>query len=571
MGSGHGSGATVIPVSVVAGAGVTVQVTLTVPVPTGNTKWWPPMGIPAAAFGIDESHTIYRGQVYEYASGPGPYNDAGNGPYTHYVDNTSNAALDVINVGGKPVYNYGTADRPRLTVPTSLPAGSVVEVHGGPYWISDFFRISGQGTRAAPIFIRGVGEPRFVKKMSVYSAAALESTYIIVEGLDLYKFEVIAPASGISLRDCNVQGDLAGGGVGIDSFASGLVNHDLVFFRNRIHDNGDWQADYDQDVHGLAVGRRTHHVWIVDNEFYHNSGDGVQVSAGSLAAMPETHHIYLGRNSSHHNKQSGLWCKQAADVIVSQNVAYGLRPIGTRPSAFGTGLGFQYGPERVWFLYNRVYDCCYGISSGSTSGLGDGQDVYCIGNVIHDIHHDPNYAYNPLTAWSNAGISLVGTVNKYIIHNTIVDCDAGINSPSGGRMVMVDNIVANISEAQGNHIFVEDGGAAAASTLSNCLLYQGGSDARIRWGGGVVYSLPAFQAAFGLGAGCGTADPLFGEPSRGDYSLRAGSPAIDAGIVSSVYATYEGLYGVRLNADCAGVARPQGFACDIGAFERPAR
>src|SRR5690606_29989183 len=151
------------------------------------------------------------------------------------------------------------------------------------------------------------------------------------------------------------------------------------------------------------------------------------------------------------------------------------RPIGANPSAYGTGIGFQYGPERVWFLYNHIYDCCFGISTGSTSGMGSGRDVYCVGNLIHDIHHHPDYAYSPTSAWSNAGITLVGTDNRYIINNTIVNCDAGINSPSAGTMVMMNNIISNITESAANHVFLDSGAAAAASTLSCNLFYQNGA------------------------------------------------------------------------------------------------
>ena len=53
-----------------------------------------------------------------------------------------------------------------------------------------------------------------------------------------------------------------------------------------------------------------------------------------------------------------------------------------------------------------------------------------------------------------------------------------------------------------------------------------------------------------------------------DFRLLAGSPAVDAGITSSVYATYAALYGIHLNVDCAGTARPQAVTWDIGAIEQ---
>jgi hypothetical protein len=555
-------GLRLVPVIGSAGSSLTIDVTMTIPPQTGfPSPWQPPIGIPTPTFGIDQSHTLYEDQTFDYGSGPAPYNDAGNGPYTHYVDNTSPAATDTSNP-------FGTAEKPRKTIPTRPVAGSVIEVHGGPYGPAEIILVA-QGTPEKPIFLRGINKPRIAGKLTVYSSAGIESRYLVIEGFDVYKCWALAPTSYLAYRDNNIQGDAANGGIAMDSYNSAYSNHHIVVYRNRIHDNGDWQADYDQDVHGITVARYSNNVWIVDNEMYHNSGDGLQINAGSISNQPHTHHIYVGRNLSYENKQAGMWTKQAVDVIFSQNTVHSLRPIGTTPSAYGAGMGFQYGPERVWFLYNHIYNCSYGISTGSTSAMGSGQDVYCIGNLIHDIHHHPDYAYSPTSSWSNAAITLVGTTNRYIINNTIVNCDAGINSPSSGTMVMVNNIISNITEPQGNHIFVDVGSTAAVSTLSCSLLYQGGNPVRIRWGSGTVYDLPAFQAATGKGAGCLAADPIFVDPAAGDYRLQPDSPAIDRAELSAVYATFQSLYGLGLTTDSAGTARPQGDAWDIGAMECP--
>jgi parallel beta-helix repeat protein len=53
-----------------------------------------------------------------------------------------------------------------------------------------------------------------------------------------------------------------------------------------------------------------------------------------------------------------------------------------------------------------------------------------------------------------------------------------------------------------------------------------------------------------------TSDPKFNDPARGDFSLRSDSPAIDAGVSLSAVKT-----------DIRGVARPQGMAYDVGAYE----
>ena len=48
------------------------------------------------------------------------------------------------------------------------------------------------------------------------------------------------------------------------------------------------------------------YLWVVDNQMYRNSGDGIQINAPATARRQRTHHIYVGRNVSHHNKQSRI-------------------------------------------------------------------------------------------------------------------------------------------------------------------------------------------------------------------------------------------------------------------------
>ncbi|MCH8328175.1 MAG: hypothetical protein IID15_06585, partial [Candidatus Marinimicrobia bacterium] len=78
-----------------------------------------------------------------------PYKDAGNGPYTHYVDNTA-TNCDNDHAGGR-----GDEQNPRCSFPLDLPAGSVVEVHGGPYYTENNVNWALDGTVDAPIFIHG--------------------------------------------------------------------------------------------------------------------------------------------------------------------------------------------------------------------------------------------------------------------------------------------------------------------------------------------------------------------------------------------------------------------------------
>jgi len=453
----------------------------------------------------------------------------------------------------------------------------VVEVHGVyDYAPVGYDLLNGTGTAGEPIFIRGASAD---EKPLVTVKIIPSGSYLILENLEFGDADgdlsggstgriVIDPGSDhIMVRHCDMHGNLSTGGIGVVGTVDKPI-HDVVIYDNLIHDNGDWQADFDQDVHGIAAQAYLSNLWVVDNEMYHNSGDGIQMNAGSESRQASAHHFYIGRNVAYENKQTGFWTKQAVDVIVSQNVAFRHRPSGSSP---GAGMGFQYATERIWFLFNEIYDCDYGIVVQSNSGLGFGTESFYIGNVIHDIHHSNDGTYNPATAWSQAAIRMAGGVNRYIIANTFYNVDAGFNSPSGGTNIIVNNIISNVTEPASNHIFLESGTAATNSEVRNNLFYQNGDPIRIRWASGAQRSLPDFEAAFPAnGSDNVDADPLFVGPGSDDFHLLAGSPAIDAGAapVPDVYTTFFNLYGIDIQIDADGAARPQGGVFDIGAYER---
>lgn len=517
----------------------------------------PPIGVPTPTIGIVESHTMYASRTFNFGSGPVPYPNAGNGPYTHYVDNTHPQATDDNNT-------FGTPNRPRNTIPRPLPAGAVVEVHGGPYQYGPGYApVYGQGTATDPIFIRGVGNPRFNTALSIYSNGSVHTQYMIFEGLSLQRWECIGPASYIALRNCEVSGSSVA--IGGESAARPVSN---VLVRNcTIHDGGDWQAEFDQDVHGCVISSHSSSVWILDCEMYHNSGDGVQINAANLNNMPTLHHIYIGRNLAWENKQTGFWTKQATDVIFSQNTVHSMRPIGTSPSAWGAGMGFQYGPERVWFIYNHIYNCNFGIQANSSSGLGNGTECFIVGNLIHDIRHDPNYGYNPGTAWAQAGMTIVGVPVKWIINNTIYAADAGINLPAADEIYIENNIIANIVEPQGKHFFLESTQHLTQKVIEHNLFYQPNGAARFRWDQS-NYNLAQFRAATGTAATCVEANPQFVDPTTGNYRLQPSSPAVNGGVTHQVYTRFQQLYGQSIAVDFERASRPQGGAFDMGAYER---
>ena len=521
-------------------------VTLTI----GSGAWAPPIGIPAPSFGIAEAHTMYVGQPWNYGSGPEPYRDAGHGPYTHYVDNTNSQATDSNNT-------FGTPTRPRLTIPTNLPAGSVVEVHGGPYTftVGGRTQFTANGTAANPVFIRGIGasnRPVFTRETE------MNGTYLIIEYLEFNTPDgvyVNSPGHHISLRHSLKHGGVgqynSGLGVGGDSPSSQA--HDIVFYDDKSYENGDWQAppeQGDQDYHGFHVSSYAYNFWLVYSEMYHNSGDGIQINAGQ-GQKTTAHHLYVGRNTAWENRQTGFWCKQASDVIFSQNTSYG----HLDADSSGAGMGWQYEHDRIWYIYNHCYNNLDGIRGASADG-----DVYIIGNVLHDN--------------SQVGVNAWNNTNVYVLNNTIYQCGYGICVETSTAMYAANNIVANLTKPDYYHLYIFGGGMPPASQARNNLFYQAGGQVRIEWDSNPL-TVPAFQSAYGVPGrieGNREGDPRFVNPAVADFHVQTGSPAIDNGaangIVQTTYDGYQTRYGVTISVAYDGAPRPQSGGWDIGALER---
>jgi len=503
--------------------------------------WAPPIGIPAPSFGIRE----------QAPAAPSPWTVPTTGFY--YVDATSAASTDTSNP-------LGTPSKPRKTIPNALPAGSVVELHGTyDRSHSSPNSIVASGTSTNPVYIRGVS---VAARPLIRNWWEVKGTYVILENLEFGPLNAtqsgglvfLAPLNHAALRHSNVHGNLNGGGMALESWDTQLTQN-VVVYNNAVHDNGDVNATFDQDVHGITVGARVSNVWVVDNQLYRNSGDGIQVNAyGATAAS--THHIYVGRNLAYGNKQTGFWSKLATDVVFSQNVSRSHRPGN---SSMGQCMGFQYATQYIWFLFNTMSDCDFGIGVMSDHE-GTGTESFIIGNVIYNIH-PANGVIDAGNSWASSAIMIAGSTNRRVIHNTIYDVNAGINvGASNGTLEVRDNIISRVV-APANHLYVESATLAASTAFHHNLLE---GDPRVRLGGPQQHLTSAQLAAmqsFGV-------DPLFVNPAGGDFHVQATSKAVDTGDYPSAYTIFQQRYGLSIARDVDGNPLPSGAAPDMGAFEQ---
>lgn len=458
----------------------------------GNAiAWEPPIGIPAPVFGIEQTHNMYAGQ--------NGYSDAGNGPYTHYVDNSAGCT----NSGN----DYGSQEVPRCTVPSTLPAGSVVEIHGGPY-TSGNSQVQWQlnGTASQPVFIRGIGfnaRPEFIGK-----TIQLRGTYGIVEYIDVNEGDVEfpGPSDHIALRHSHVHHHPGTGSI-VDNGGGTFI----VIYDNEINNNGIIPSV--KDRHGVYSGSNTHHVWILDNHIHHNSGDAIQFCHTCVGKGNGPASVYIGRNDMHDDEENAIDVKEfIGPVIVSEN---NIR--NYLPTAESNGDAIRVNDEGsqgdIWIIFNRISNSTLGIEPSRSNA-----NVYVIGNILHDIYR-----------------SAIGWDADFVINNTIYDVKDAIRSGE-----TKSNIIFNASsDAIGDEV------TACSHNLIN--------------GGQLQRSC----------SNTVTGDPQFVFDTNNQLiAIQSSSPAIGSAFGDhAVYSTFQSQFGINIRVDANGMPRPVGASWSAGAHE----
>jgi hypothetical protein len=493
----------------------------------GSLAWSPPIGIPTPSFGVAEVAPAL----------PEPWSAAGAssaGFSLYYVCPSCAGATDSGNSNGYP-------GNPRASIP-SVVSGPAVVVLDGSFDVTVSFR--GSGTAGAPVFVTSRDPARPARIREIEGRGA----FVIFENLWIgprdamdseFGFSIPEGAHHVALRRSELAGNSRrSGGIAIGSWdyrGTASVSQ-IVIDANYVHDLGDLASPIDEDTHCVAINGSSDHVWVTHNRLERCSGDAIQVEAqaGRRSAI---HHVYYGANRASDNRQSGGWVKNATDVIFSQNVSHDFRASSGGP---GSCYGFQYDAEYVWFLFNEGYRCAIGINIAGSSD-DPGKFAYVIGNVLHDIHAPTTNPYE------SGAMVIRGSTNVFVVGNTMYGVDSGINMPPGTTSVyFTNNIIANRLTPSTYDLYTE--GGTNVDARNNIF----GSNARFTGGAGA-------HAYLG--------DPKMVSPATGDFRLQAGSPAVDAGIPSPAYEAFSSRYGLSIDVDHGGQARPAGQAWDIGAFE----
>ncbi len=159
-------------------------------------------------------------------------------------------------------------------------------------------------------------------------------------------------------------------------------------------------------------------------------------------------------------------------------------------------------------------------------------DVY-VGFSLAPIMQGPTYVlYNTCSNVRRSGFkfSLLSTGEGWICHNTIACTRSQTSSvhPSGEywNMRFRNNVLTGVSRAPVND---DAGESQTGNDFDHDLLFANGGTL-FRWQGVNYGTLAALRSATGFEAGGRAGDPLFVNAAAGDWSLAAGSPALDGGM-----------------------------------------
>lgn len=525
----------------------------------------PPLGIPAPSFGINELHTDYSESTYNFGAGPVAYPDAGNGPYTHYVDSSHGSATDSGNT-------YGSPTTPRLTLPKNLTAGSVVEIHGsGPYsWDlgSTVGNLSAaNGNVNSPIFIRGFDPNNRVAVRNTVDERMYETHYLIIENL----FFDLATAGGprvyqnsdhICFRRCTIANAPRTFGTACMTFTQGsgfvpgrYVSH-IVVYQCIIGPNGltDGVIDptFESAIQGITLNNSTDHIWILDCHFDRNAEDGIHVAIPAGNGDEPCNFVYIGNCLFENNGENDIDIKNGTNIIISNNTMHGTRVLSA-PSGGGGGQSIVVNDEgdndNIWIINNHIYDCVRGIGGQAGGNPVDGkQTVYVVGNVIENMIIDPVF---PDATTQAVCIDCGSGAEWTIVNNTFNIYQNGVRLNNNETNVFRNNIFSNrfnSGTVLPHDIYVNNQvGHTVVATDNLYYPTKSALKSNYDWSDSI------------------TADPKF--VSISNYRLQEDSPARNAGANPGVSAVFNAAYGLSIDADIAGTSRPQQGSWDIGAYE----
>lgn len=504
---------------------------------------------------------------------------------------SSTSGFYYVKQGGSAGDN-GTPAAPRGTIPNPIPAGGVVVLDNTATFTGVSITLSFSGTSGSRCWfvssgMVGYGTADARATLDYSSSVTISGDYGYLDGINFDGGT--ADGTGLStiqnflFRNCHFYGDGSqrgsnNAGVSFSGTATGDRLSDVVWYQCSVHDWGDWfpntEMASDIDVHGVSFGRFIERLWFLESSFYHNQGDGIQMTGNSnpsTNAVDDVRNVYVQDCTFYENLQNGWWHKLGDSLVFARNTVYNMNYIDTasNDSAASVGCGGQYDFNNVWYLFNRFYDNDGAIQFASNNSGVAGQNIYIIGNVITNAKATVNVQSDSFSA--GCGVAFWQGANCYVIGNTIHGFTGhGISTTNNSNMNLraENNIISGRTSGTQQDIMMES--YSTAPKIKNNAFP---SSARFSLNGTQTTSVSAMQTADATNR----VNNLSGSVSfvnaaasgLGDYHVTTGDATLDAGeLITDVFATYLTNFGVDIKIDFEGTARPATAGdWDIGAYE----
>jgi len=177
----------------------------------------------------------------------------------------------------------------------------------------------------------------------------LSGSYIILEN-SVISHRLNISGHHIVVRDSEICCASAGALLNIRS-----DSHHVVATRNEVHSNGEIPSK--TDGHGIRLDANTSHIWILENQIHHNSGDGIQFCHSCVGKGNGPAFVYISGNTIHDDEENAIDLKEfRGPVVVTCNEMYGYEYLGFS----GHGEAFRVNDEgaqgELWSAHNTYRD-----------------------------------------------------------------------------------------------------------------------------------------------------------------------------------------------------------------------
>jgi len=397
-----------------------------------------------------------------------------------------------------------------------VQAGDTIFVHQGTYYNQNFndgdiwkndnlMTITASGNPGQYIVIMPYpGDQVVLKSDAKYNILVKNTSYIKIQG---FEFEGIA---------ADITQTMANNAWGLYKDTNGIVHDLAVELGIDINDPAIHGTTISKPVlnnikkptyytgHGLAC-LKSHHIEFVDNIIHDFPGSGLRAD--------KSDHVTIMNNKIYHNT---YWTSAGVGALtIAASV--------DRPSNdTSTGIKFKVLKNYVHHNENRL------ISWNPTKNfihmvIDEGSGIFFTRNA-ETYHYGQVLVANNITSYNGAsGIVIHKTDRATVEFNTVYkNGTTNDGKPSGIGLNNINQVVIrnNISYVQPDHWALgKVGGTLNNLTVTNNIIYnENGTEP-------VYHNIP--------NSGFVITNPLLIDPDNGDFRLQAGSPAIDAGIVSN--------------------------------------